>query len=245
MLLSAPVSFSKPTTDKAVSKNVTPGQLAVILKQTGFKEAEIPTMIAISRAESGLNPKAHNPRYPDDSYGLFQINMLDEPGYKLGEERRQRYGLKTNEELKNPNINARAALDIRNRQGLSAWSVYTSGAYKQYLPEAQKAAQSVLSGATPAMDIASQQPVTPPPPVDQEPKKNKATVDTVLRDQYGIKEEANKQAERRNKALDFLRSRIATNQKDLLGSSENRLDRQREGLMDALLAASKPQDFFE
>jgi len=245
MLLSAPVSFSKPTTDKAVSKNVTPGQLAVILKQTGFKESEIPTMIAISRAESGLNPKAHNPRYPDDSYGLFQINMLDEPGYKLGEERRQRYGLKTNEELKNPNINARAALDIRNRQGLSAWSVYTSGAYKQYLPEAQKAAQSVLSGATPAMDIASQQPVTPPPPVDQEPKKNKATVDTVLRDQYGIKEEADKQDDRRNKALDFLRSRIATNQKDLLGSSENRLDRQRRGLMAALMDASKPQDFFE
>ena len=103
----------------------------------------------------------------------------------------------------------------------------------------------MLSGATPAMDIASQQPVTPPPPVDQKPKKNKATVDTVLRDQYGIKEEADKQDDRRNKALDFLRSRIATNQEDLLGSSGDRLDRQRRGLMAALMDASKPQDFFE
>ena len=80
-------------------------------------------MVAIGMGESGLNPGAHNPKYPDDSYGLFQINMLDEPGYQLGKERRARYGLKSNEQLKDPFLNAKAALDIRNRQGLGAWSV--------------------------------------------------------------------------------------------------------------------------
>ena len=121
-------------------------------------------MIAISTAESGLNPKAHNPRYPDDSYGLFQINMLDEPGYKLGEERRQRYGLRSNEELKNPTVNAKAALDIRNRQGLGAWSVYTSGAYKQYLPEAQEATKRALADGAAPLPAAT--PPTAPPPVE-------------------------------------------------------------------------------
>ena len=38
--------------------------------------------------------------------------------------------------------NAKAALDILNSQGLSAWSVYTSGAYRDYLPDAQAAISS-------------------------------------------------------------------------------------------------------
>ena len=105
----------------------------------------------------------------------------------------------------------------------------------------RKRQKYVSPGATPAMDIASQQPVTPPPPVDQAPEKGKATVDTVLRDQYGISEEADK----RNKGLDFLRSRIATKQEDLMGDSTERLRDQRKGLMTALMDASKPQDFFE
>jgi hypothetical protein len=61
-------------------------ETANVLRQAGFKESEIPTMVAIGMGESGLRPDAHNPRYPDDSYGLFQINMLDEPGYELGKE---------------------------------------------------------------------------------------------------------------------------------------------------------------
>ena len=113
-------------------------ETAGVLKKAGFKESEIPVMVAIGMGESGLNPAAHNPRYPDDSYGLFQINMLDEPGYKLGAERRARYGLKTNEQLKDPFLNAKAALDIRNSQGLGAWSVYSQGTYKKHLPRVMK-----------------------------------------------------------------------------------------------------------
>ena len=68
--------------------------------------------------------------------------MLDEPGYQLGAERRQKYGLSSNEELKDPLTNAKAAFDILNSQGLGAWSVYTSGKYKDFLPDAQAAISS-------------------------------------------------------------------------------------------------------
>ena len=98
-------------------------------------------MVAIAMAESSGNSEAHNAKYPDDSYGLWQINMLDEPGYELGKERREQFGLSSNEELKDPLTNAKAAYAILKSQGLGAWSVYTSGAYKTHLPAARKAAK--------------------------------------------------------------------------------------------------------
>lgn len=121
---------------------LSPKQIAQVARQAGIPEDKIPTMVAIAMAESGGNSNAHNPKYPDNSFGLWQINMLDEPGYMLGAERRQRYGLTSNDQLKDPLTNARAALDILNSQGLSAWSVYKSGKYRDYLPDAQAAVSS-------------------------------------------------------------------------------------------------------
>lgn len=109
-------------------------ELELLARQAGFDPKISPTIAAISLAESGGNPKAHNPTYPDNSYGLMQVNMLDEPGYQLGAERRNRYGLQSNEELFDPLTNMRAAKDIYDSQGLEAWSVYSSGAYKKHLP---------------------------------------------------------------------------------------------------------------
>jgi len=109
-------------------------QLEVLARQAGFDPSVSPKMAAIALAESGGDPLAHNPRYPDNSYGLMQVNMLDEPGYQLGAERRQRYGLRSNEDLFDPVTNFKAAKDIYDRQGLDAWSVHQSGAYKQFLP---------------------------------------------------------------------------------------------------------------
>jgi len=157
MLLSAPVSFSKPIIDSTV-KSVSQSQLAGLLRQEGVKEDLIPTMVAISQAESGLNPKALNPDRStgDYSFGLYQINMIDEPGYMLGSERRRNLGLKANEELYDPKTNVRAAKSILDSQGLGAWSVYTSGKYKKYLPGAQQSAGVSSSMPEP----------TAPPPVD-------------------------------------------------------------------------------
>ena len=93
-----------------------------LLKSQGASDEEAVRLAAIAIHESGGNPQAHNPRHPDNSYGLFQINMLDEPGYQLGAERRAKYGLTSNEELKDPETNARIALDILRTSGWSAWT---------------------------------------------------------------------------------------------------------------------------
>ena len=122
-----------------MAKQITRSQLAGLLRQEGFSEEVIPTFIAISQAESGLNPRALNPDTStgDYSLGLFQINMLG----KMGEERRRQFGLKANEELYDPRTNVRAAKAIYDSQGLRAWSVARgkNPIYKQYLPEVQSA----------------------------------------------------------------------------------------------------------
>lgn len=108
--------------------------LELLARQAGFDSSVSPTIAAISLAESGGDPMQHNPRYPDNSYGLMQVNMLDEPGYQLGAERRRRYALQSNDQLFDPLTNMKVAKDIYDSQGLGAWSVYTSGAYKNHLP---------------------------------------------------------------------------------------------------------------
>ena len=95
--------------------------LVPLLKSVGATDEEAVRLAAIGMHESSGDPNARNTTYPDNSYGLFQINMLDEPGYKLGEERRKKYGI-TNADLLNPQTNAAVALDIMRTQGRSAWS---------------------------------------------------------------------------------------------------------------------------
>jgi hypothetical protein len=41
----------------------------------GWSEADWPRLACVIHRESRGNPAAHNPRYPDDSYGLIQLNM--------------------------------------------------------------------------------------------------------------------------------------------------------------------------
>lgn len=107
------------------------GEIGRLCKTAGFPSEHIATMIAIALAESGGDPNAHNNKPPDDSYGLWQINMLG----SMGPARRAAYGLKSNTELFNPSVNARVAYGIFKSQGLNAWTTYTSGAYKTHLNE--------------------------------------------------------------------------------------------------------------
>ena len=95
--------------------------LVPLLKSVGATDEEAVRLAAIGMHESSGDPKARNRKWPDDSYGLFQVNMLDEPGYKLGEERREKYGI-SNNDLLDPQTNARVALDILRTQGREAWS---------------------------------------------------------------------------------------------------------------------------
>jgi hypothetical protein len=126
-------------------------QIAALLKKQGFAKEKIPTMTAIALAESGGRPEAFNPKGLDKSYGLFQVNMYG----GLGPARMKQFGLKQEKELFNPETNVRAAKQILGSQGLGAWSVYKSGKYKEFLPQAQKAVQALGSDQ-------AQQPTQPP-----------------------------------------------------------------------------------
>jgi hypothetical protein len=94
-------------------------------------------MTAIGMAESSGNAGAHNPNRStgDNSYGLWQINMIDD----LGPARRAKYGLRSDNDLKDPETNARVMADILKGSGLSAWGAYTDRRYLQYMNEARRA----------------------------------------------------------------------------------------------------------
>jgi hypothetical protein len=127
-------------------------QIASLLQQQGFAKDKIPTMTAISLAESGGRTQAFNPNAQtgDRSYGLFQVNMHG----GLGPARMKQFGLKSEKDLFNPETNVKAAKQILASQGLGAWSVYKGGQYKQFLPEAQKATAAL--GDKPSQPISGQ-----------------------------------------------------------------------------------------
>jgi len=114
-------------------------QIASLLQQQGVSKEKIPTMTAIALAESSGRPKAFNPKGLDRSYGLFQVNMYG----GLGPARMKQFGLKTEKDLFEPTTNIKAAKEILGSQGLGAWSVYKTGKYKEFLPQAQQAVQGL------------------------------------------------------------------------------------------------------
>lgn len=134
--------------------------LQQLAQSAGFSPERARIMAAIGMAESSGNPRAHNPNAStgDNSYGIWQINMLG----KMGADRRRSMGLRSNEELFNPTVNAKAAKSIYDEQGFSAWSVYNSGAYKKYLGSGSMTAPGVSSGqGTPSGKPAVSPPTAP------------------------------------------------------------------------------------
>lgn len=104
-------------------------QIYALARQAGLPDARAVTAAAIAMAESGGNPNAHNATPPDDSYGLWQINMLG----SLGPARRAVYRLSANTDLYDPATNARVMSAISKQgQDFGPWSTYTSGAYKKF-----------------------------------------------------------------------------------------------------------------
>jgi hypothetical protein len=110
-------------------------QMVSLAKEAGFSDKEAAIMGAIGAAESSGRISAHNPnaKTGDNSYGLWQINMLG----KMGPERRNQFGIENNEELFDPKKNAAAAYEIYKQQGFEAWSVYKTGAHKKYMGTAE------------------------------------------------------------------------------------------------------------
>jgi hypothetical protein len=123
---------------------LTKQQLAQYARQAGFKENQIPMIVGIAGAESKYDPMALNPNVStgDESYGLMQINMLG----AMGPERLKQFGLKSKEQLYDPLTNLKAAKTIYEQQGPGAWSVYRSGAYKDFLPSEAEIKPTALQG---------------------------------------------------------------------------------------------------
>jgi hypothetical protein len=89
------------------AKELSPLELVDLLKLVGFEGKSLKLAWAITMRESRGHPLSHNDsKYSgDNSYGLFQINMLG----SLGADRREKFGIQTNAELFDPVTNAKAA----------------------------------------------------------------------------------------------------------------------------------------
>jgi len=92
-------------------------ELDSILRQAGFSGNGLKMAKAIVFYESTNRPMALNKS--SNCYGLFQINMTG----SMGPDRRKKYGLKSNEDLYNPLINAQIAYQMSSGgKNWSAWS---------------------------------------------------------------------------------------------------------------------------
>jgi hypothetical protein len=132
---------------------VTPAQIARTARDAGFRGHNLVIAVAVALAESGGRPDAHNSVPPDNSYGLWQINMLG----GLGPERRAQFHLHDNNQLLTPSVNARAAWAVSSHgTNWHPWSTYTNGAYRGHLDAAHRAVDALGSGRS--------HPVTPSRP---------------------------------------------------------------------------------
>lgn len=101
------------------------------LMRAGFKGTGLRRAFAVAMAESSGRPEAVNndPSTGDLSYGMFQINMIGD----MGPERRARFGLRSNEDLLDPDTNARVAYEMSNGgRSWSAWSTYEGDNYNRF-----------------------------------------------------------------------------------------------------------------
>jgi hypothetical protein len=111
----------EPLRNKAVLSD---RELVDVLKHAGFEGNALKIAWAIVKKESNGRPVAFNGnvRTGDNSYGIFQINMIGD----LGEERRKKFELSSNAELFDPVTNAQIAYRM-SAEGTnwSAWKGIT------------------------------------------------------------------------------------------------------------------------
>ena len=121
-VITAPVVVVDPLDKYREMTKFTPTDLADMLELVGFEGKSLKTAWAVVMRESRGNADSHNKTSStgDNSYGLFQINML---GY-LGEDRREKFGIKSNAELFDPVTNAQAAFYMTSRgENFGSWGL--------------------------------------------------------------------------------------------------------------------------
>jgi hypothetical protein len=106
---------------------LTKAELVDLLSLVGFEGKNLKVAWSVVMKESRGHPTSrnNNPATGDNSYGLFQINMIGD----LGETRRSKFDIATNAELFDPVKNAQAAYFMTSKGvNWSSWG-YGSGAY--------------------------------------------------------------------------------------------------------------------
>ena len=112
------ISKAKMLEDFENKTNLTDLELKKLLSLVGFKGKDLVVAWAVAKKESNGRPLAFNGNHKtgDSSYGMFQINMID----NLGPDRRTKFDLESNAELFNPVKNAEIAYYMTN--GGEDWS---------------------------------------------------------------------------------------------------------------------------
>jgi len=109
-------------------------ELFEVLSIAGFEGQSLKKAWAVSKTESNGRPLAHNGnrKTGDNSYGIFQVNMID----NLGDVRRDKYGLTSNSNLYNPILNAEVVYRMSNSgKDWSSWPSYGTVRYKEFVKE--------------------------------------------------------------------------------------------------------------
>jgi hypothetical protein len=130
-----PVKKTKPLSYFENKTNLTDIELVWLLEAVGFEGQDLKEAWAIAKKESNGRPLAFNGNSltGDNSYGIFQINMIN----SLGDDRRMKFDLEHNADLFNPVKNAQIAKHM-SKGGLdwSSWHIgkdaYTSTSGKHY-----------------------------------------------------------------------------------------------------------------
>jgi hypothetical protein len=99
---------------------LTKSDLVKLLSAVGFEGKALREAWAVAMKESRGNPLSHNGnrKTGDNSYGLFQVNMIG----SMGQERRDKFNLDYNAKLLDPVVNAQVAYHMSN--GGKDWSAW-------------------------------------------------------------------------------------------------------------------------
>jgi hypothetical protein len=104
------------------AKSLDGAELKSLLKAVGFEGKSLRVAWAVAMKESNGRPLAHNDNLStgDNSYGIFQINMLGQ----LGIDRREKFDLEANKDLYDPITNAQIAYHMTaGGKDWSSWKI--------------------------------------------------------------------------------------------------------------------------
>ena len=118
-----PVKKTKPLSYFENKTSLTDIELVWLLEAVGFEGQDLKEAWAIAKKESNGRPLAFNGNTltGDNSYGIFQINMIE----SLGDDRREKFDLDHNADLFNPVVNAQIAFHMSS--GGEVWRAWHIG----------------------------------------------------------------------------------------------------------------------